>query len=61
MEVFGSFFVTGINGGPGSGWGVSLRSAPCSSSAVSAPPLELLVCAYQAYVFAPARRQLYIN
>jgi len=48
MEVFGSFIVSGANGGP-LGWGVGLLSF---AFIVGVTALELLVCAIQAYVFA---------
>ncbi len=56
MEVFGSFVVTGLNGGA-IGWGVGLLSF-LFILFVSA--LELLVCAIQAYVFA-LLTTLYLN
>jgi F-type H+-transporting ATPase subunit a len=56
MEVFGSFIVVGLNGGP-VGWGVGLLSF-LFILFVSA--LELLVCAIQAYVFA-LLTTLYLN
>jgi len=56
MEVFGSFIVSGLNGGP-VGWGVGALSFVFIMF-VSA--LELLVCAIQAYVFA-LLTSLYIN
>jgi F-type H+-transporting ATPase subunit a len=56
MEVFGSFVVSGLNGGP-VGWGVGALSF-LFILFVSA--LELLVCAIQAYVFA-LLTTLYLN
>ena len=56
MEVFGSFIVTGLNGGA-VGWGVGFLSF-LFILFVSA--LELLVCAIQAYVFA-LLTTLYLN
>ena len=56
MEVFGSFIVTGFNGGA-VGWGVGILSF-LFITFVSA--LELLVCAIQAYVFA-LLTTLYLN
>ena len=56
MEVFGSFIVTGANGGP-LGWGVGLLSF---AFIVGVAALELLVCAIQAYVFA-LLTSLYLN
>jgi F-type H+-transporting ATPase subunit a len=56
MEVFGSFIVTGFNGGP-LGWGVSALSF---AFIVGVAALELLVCAIQAYVFA-LLTSLYLN
>jgi F-type H+-transporting ATPase subunit a len=56
MEVFGSFIVSGINGGP-LGWGVSGLSF---LFIVGVAALELLVCAIQAYVFA-LLTSLYLN
>jgi F-type H+-transporting ATPase subunit a len=56
MEVFGSFIVSGLNGGP-VGWGVGALSF-LFILFVSA--LELLVCAIQAYVFA-LLTTLYLN
>ena len=56
MEVFGSFIVSGLNGGP-VGWGVSALSF---AFIVGVAALELLVCAIQAYVFA-LLTSLYLN
>jgi F-type H+-transporting ATPase subunit a len=56
MEVFGSFIVTGLNGGP-LGWGVGALSFVFI---VGVAALELLVCAIQAYVFA-LLTSLYLN
>ena len=56
MEVFGSFIVSGLNGGP-LGWGVSALSF---AFIVGVAALELLVCAIQAYVFA-LLTSLYLN
>ena len=56
MEVFGSFIVSGLNGGPVC-WGVGALSF-LFILFVSA--LELLVCAIQAYVFA-LLTTLYLN
>ena len=56
MEVFGSFIVSGANGGP-LGWGVGLLSF---AFIVGVTALELLVCAIQAYVFA-LLTTLYLN
>jgi F-type H+-transporting ATPase subunit a len=56
MEVFGSFIVSGFNGGP-MGWGVGLLSFVFI---VGVAALELLVCAIQAYVFA-LLTTLYLN
>jgi F-type H+-transporting ATPase subunit a len=56
MEVFGSFIITGLNGGP-VGWGVGLLSF---IFIVGVSALELLVCAIQAYVFA-LLTTLYLN
>jgi F-type H+-transporting ATPase subunit a len=56
MEVFGSFIVSGLNGGP-MGWGVSALSF---LFIVGVAALELLVCAIQAYVFA-LLTTLYLN
>ena len=56
MEVFGSFIVTGLNGGA-LGWGVGLLSF---LFIVGVAALELLVCAIQAYVFA-LLTSLYLN
>ena len=56
MEVFGSFIVSGFNGGP-VGWGVSALSF---AFIVGVAALELLVCAIQAYVFA-LLTTLYLN
>ena len=50
MEVFGSFIVSGFNGGP-IGWGVGVLSF---LFIIFVTALELLVCAIQAYVFALA-------
>ena len=56
MEVFGSFIVSGFNGGP-VGWGVGALSF---LFVVGVAALELLVCAIQAYVFA-LLTTLYLN
>jgi F-type H+-transporting ATPase subunit a len=56
MEVFGSFIVSGLNGGP-TGWGVGALSF---LFIVGVAALELLVCAIQAYVFA-LLTTLYLN
>jgi F-type H+-transporting ATPase subunit a len=56
MEVFGSFIVSGLNGGA-VGWGVGLLSF---LFIVGVAALELLVCAIQAYVFA-LLTTLYLN
>ena len=56
MEVFGSFIVTGLNGGA-LGVGVGLLSFVFI---IFVTALELLVCAIQAYVFA-LLTSLYIN
>ena len=56
MEVFGSFIVSGFNGGP-MGWGVGVLSF---LFIVGVAALELLVCAIQAYVFA-LLTTLYLN
>ena len=56
MEVFGSFIVSGFNGGP-MGWGIGLISF---LFIVGVAALELLVCAIQAYVFA-LLTSLYLN
>jgi F-type H+-transporting ATPase subunit a len=56
MEVFGSFIVSGANGGP-LGWGVGILSF---AFIVGVTALELLVCAIQAYVFA-LLTTLYLN
>ena len=56
MEVFGSFIVSGLNGGP-IGWGVGALSFVFI---VGVAALELLVCAIQAYVFA-LLTTLYLN
>ena len=56
MEVFGSFIVTGLNGGA-VGWGVGGLSF---LFIVFVSALELLVCAIQAYVFA-LLTTLYLN
>ena len=56
MEVFGSFIISGFNGGP-VGWGVGLLSF---AFIVFVTALELLVCAIQAYVFA-LLTTLYLN
>ena len=56
MEVFGSFIVTGFNGGA-VGWGVGILSFVFI---VGVAALELLVCAIQAYVFA-LLTTLYLN
>jgi F-type H+-transporting ATPase subunit a len=56
MEVFGSFIVSGLNGGP-VGVGVGILSFVFIIFVVA---LELLVCAIQAYVFA-LLTTLYLN
>jgi len=56
MEVFGSFIVSGLNGGA-MGWGVGILSF---LFIVGVAALELLVCAIQAYVFA-LLTTLYLN
>ena len=56
MEVFGSFIVSGFNGGL-VGWGVGVLSY---LFIVFVSALELLVCAIQAYVFA-LLTTLYLN
>ena len=56
MEVFGSFIVSGFNGGA-LGWGVGALSFLFVVGVVA---LELLVCAIQAYVFA-LLTTLYLN
>ena len=56
MEVFGSFIVSGFNGGP-MGWGVGILSL---LFIIFVSALELLVCAIQAYVFA-LLTSLYLN
>ena len=56
MEVFGSFIVNGLNGGP-IGWGVGALSFVFI---IGVAALELLVCAIQAYVFA-LLTSLYLN
>src|SRR5215207_2467818 len=56
MEVFGSFIVNGLNGGP-IGWGVGLLSF---LFIIGVTALELLVVAIQAYVFA-LLTTLYLN
>jgi len=56
MEVFGSFIVSGLNGGA-MGWGVGALSF---LFIVGVAALELLVCAIQAYVFA-LLTTLYLN
>ena len=56
MEVFGSFIVSGLNGGA-MGWGVGLLSF---AFIIGVAALELLVCAIQAYVFA-LLTTLYLN
>ena len=56
MEVFSSFIVTGVNGGP-IGWGVGLLSF---LFIIFVTAIELLVCAIQAYVFA-LLTTLYLN
>ncbi|HEX8839624.1 MAG TPA: F0F1 ATP synthase subunit A [Sphingomicrobium sp.] len=56
MEVFGSFIVSGFNGGA-MGWGVGILSF---LFIVGVAALELLVCAIQAYVFA-LLTTLYLN
>ena len=56
MEVFGSFIVSGLNGGA-IGWGVGGLSF---LFIIGVAALELLVCAIQAYVFA-LLTTLYLN
>ena len=56
MEVFGSFIVSGVNGGA-MGWGVSILSFFFIMFVVA---LELLMCIIQAYVFA-LLTTLYLN
>ena len=56
MEVFGSFIVSGLSGGP-IGWGVSFLSF---LFIIFVTLLEVLVCAIQAYVFA-LLTTLYLN
>jgi len=56
MEVFGSFIVSGFNGGA-VGWGVGGLSF---LFIIGVAALELLVCAIQAYVFA-LLTTLYLN
>ena len=56
MEVFGSFIVSGLNGGL-VGWGVGALSF---LFIIGVAALELLVCAIQAYVFA-LLTTLYLN
>jgi F-type H+-transporting ATPase subunit a len=56
MEVFGSFIVSGLNGGA-LGWGVGALSFVFI---IFVTLLELLVCAIQAYVFA-LLTTLYLN
>ena len=56
MEVFGSFIVSGLNGGA-MGWGVGLLSF---AFIIGVAALEVLVCAIQAYVFA-LLTTLYLN
>jgi F-type H+-transporting ATPase subunit a len=56
MEVFGSFIVSGLNGGA-LGWGVGALSF---LFIIGVAALELLVCAIQAYVFA-LLTTLYLN
>jgi F-type H+-transporting ATPase subunit a len=56
MDVFGSFIVSGFNGGP-IGWGVGALSF---LFIVGIGALELLICAIQAYVFA-LLTTLYLN
>jgi F-type H+-transporting ATPase subunit a len=56
MEVFGSFIVSGGNGGP-MGWGVGVLSFAFIVFVVA---LELLMCIIQAYVFA-LLTTLYLN
>jgi F-type H+-transporting ATPase subunit a len=56
MEVFGSFIVSGLQGGA-MGWGVGALSF---LFIVGVAALELLVCAIQAYVFA-LLTTLYLN
>ena len=57
MKVFGSFIITGLNGGVGMGLLVSL---PSFLLIVGISALELLVAAIQAYVFA-LLTSLYLN
>jgi F-type H+-transporting ATPase subunit a len=57
MEVFGSFVVTGLNGGPLTAAVVTLPSLLLIVGIIA---LELLVCAIQAYVFA-LLTTLYLN
>jgi F-type H+-transporting ATPase subunit a len=56
MEVFGSFIVSGFNGG-GIGWGVAILSFLFIMFVIA---LELLMCVIQAYVFA-LLTSLYLN
>ena len=56
MEVFGSFIVSGFNGG-GIGWGVGALSFLFIMFVIA---LELLMCVIQAYVFA-LLTSLYLN
>jgi F-type H+-transporting ATPase subunit a len=56
MEVFGSFIVNGLQGGP-VGWGVGILSF---LFIIFVTLLELLMCAIQAYVFA-LLTTLYLN
>jgi F-type H+-transporting ATPase subunit a len=56
MEVFGSFVISGFNGG-GLGWGVGILSF---IFIIGVNALELLVVAIQAYVFA-LLTTLYLN
>ncbi|MDP8994184.1 MAG: F0F1 ATP synthase subunit A [Pseudomonadota bacterium] len=57
MKVFGSFIITGLNGGVGMGL---LVSVPSFLLIVGISALELLVAAIQAYVFA-LLTSLYLN
>ena len=57
MEVFGSFIVSGFNGGADAA-AASASSASCSSSA--SPRSSCWSCAIQAYVFA-LLTSLYLN
>src|SRR4029453_3304359 len=56
MEVFGSFIVSGLNGGA-MGWSVGILSFLFIMFVVA---LELLMCIIQAYVFA-LLTTLYLN